>query len=108
MAKKTKEKEKEKPKPKPKVRERDRDRPEGPKPRMDAYVMMLFITFVAVVAGCVLLYLDHQDYGGKTAPQEKAPTPAKLGEAFKGEGGPAPAPKVEPGDVGGGEGKGGM
>ena len=34
-----------------------------PKARNDAYTMILFITFLAAVAGCVLLYLDFDEYG---------------------------------------------
>jgi hypothetical protein len=81
---------------KEKEKERDRDRAEGPKPKMDAYVMMLVITFLAIVTGCVLLYLDFQEYGSKTPPKEGVPTPAKLGEAG-GKAAPAPA-KSDPTD----------
>jgi hypothetical protein len=53
---------------------KEKEKPVGPKARNDAYVMMLFITFLAIVAGCVLMYLDNQDYGGKPAPKEPVPT----------------------------------
>jgi hypothetical protein len=53
---------------------KEKEKPVGPKARNDAYVMMLFITFLAIVAGCVLMYLDNQDYGGKAAPKEPVPT----------------------------------
>jgi hypothetical protein len=52
-----------------------------PKARNDAYVMMLFATLLAIATGCVLMYLDWDEYGQKTAPTEKAPALPKLGEA---------------------------
>jgi hypothetical protein len=61
-------------------KESDRDRPERPRARSDAYVMMLFITLIAIAVGCVLMYLDHEEYGGKSPPKEVAPTLPKLGE----------------------------
>ncbi len=51
------------------------------KPRNDAYVAMLVITFLAMVAGCVLLYLDIQQYEGKSPPQAPAPALPELGKA---------------------------
>ncbi len=51
------------------------------KPRNDAYVAMLMITFLAMVAGCVLLYLDIQQYEGKSPPQAPAPALPELGKA---------------------------
>jgi hypothetical protein len=83
MAKKAKYKEKEK----DEVKERDRDRPERPKAKNDAYVMMLVITFLAIVAGCALLYLDNDQYGGKSPPKEVIPALTDLG------GGKAAEPK---------------
>jgi hypothetical protein len=53
----------------------------GPKARNDAYVMILFSTFLAIVAGCVLTYLDNQEYGAKSPPMEPIPTVHKLGDA---------------------------
>lgn len=38
----------------------DRD-DEAPKPKSDAYVGMLGITLTALLAGCVLMYLDHDE-----------------------------------------------
>lgn len=46
----------------------------GPKPRNDAYTMMLFITLVATAAGCVLLYLDYDEYGKEQPPKPDAVT----------------------------------
>jgi hypothetical protein len=56
-----------------------------PVARDGAYVMMLFITFVAIVAGTVFLYLDNDEYGGKSPPKEPAPVILKLGDAPKAE-----------------------
>ena len=73
---------------KEKEKEKDRpDRPDRPKPKNDAYVVMLVITFFAILAGCVLLYLDESEYGGKSPPKEVAPTLPELG---KGEAAKAP------------------
>jgi hypothetical protein len=64
--------------------------------RNDAYTGFLAIAFLAMVAGCVLLYLDYQNYEGKTPP--KAPNidvPGAQLKTIPGTGGP-PAPKAEP------------
>jgi len=50
-------------------------------PGEPVYTVMAFVTFVALAVGCVLLYLDFDEYGGKTAPAEKVPTLTKLGDA---------------------------
>lgn len=50
-------------------------------PGEPVYTVMAFITFVALAVGCVLLYLDFEEYGSKTAPAEKVPTLVKLGDA---------------------------
>ncbi len=44
----------------------------GPKPRNDVYTTLLFITFAAIVAGCVMLYLDFEGYGGQTGPSDES------------------------------------
>jgi hypothetical protein len=65
---------------KEKEREKDRpDRPERPKAKNDAYVVMLLITFFAIVAGCVMLYLDNDQYGSKSPPKEVIPALGELG-----------------------------
>ncbi len=64
---------------KSKTREKEKARPDRPRARNDAYVMMLFITLVALLAGSVLMYLDHDEYGGKSPPKEAAPTLPVLG-----------------------------
>jgi hypothetical protein len=41
-----------------KTKAKEKDKPTGPRARNDAYVMMLVITFVSILAGSILLYLD--------------------------------------------------
>ena len=60
---------------------KEKDKPAVPKARNDAYVMMLFITFLVIVAGGVLMYLDNEEYGKLAPPKEPIPTLQKLGEA---------------------------
>jgi hypothetical protein len=67
-----------------KTREKDRDsdradRPERPKAKNDAYVVMLLITFFAILIGIVMLYLDNDKYGGKSPPKEVIPALTDLG-----------------------------
>jgi hypothetical protein len=63
-----------------KTKTKEKEKPERPRARNDAYVMMLFITFIAIAVGSVLMYLDHEEYGGKSPPKEVAPTLPKLGD----------------------------
>jgi hypothetical protein len=56
------------------------ERPERPRPHSDAYVVMLVVTLLAIAVGSVLMYLDHQDYGGKAPPKEAVPALPKLGD----------------------------
>jgi hypothetical protein len=51
---------------------KEEEDPKRPTPvrRDGAYVMMLFVTLVAIVGGTVLLYLDHEDYGSKSPQKE--------------------------------------
>ena len=51
-----------------------------PRGRNDVYTMMLFITFAAILAGCILLYLDYDEYGKQAAPTTQPPKVEKLGE----------------------------
>ncbi|MFM8273557.1 MAG: hypothetical protein ACKODX_14690 [Gemmata sp.] len=82
-------------------RDRDDDRPKRPQPvkRDGPYLMMLFITLVAMTTGCVLLYLDNDEYGAKPAPKEAVPTVRKLGDPVPAEAAapPAPAPATPTG-----------
>ena len=90
-------------------------KPEAPRPRSDAYVMMLLITFVAITTGSVLMYLDFAGtkeigigedigYGNRVPPKEPVPTLPKLGESIKmaepppepKPTDPAPEPKKDP------------
>jgi len=57
------------------ARSRGRSVPAGPKPRSDAYTGMLVISLLAMIAGCVLLYLDWDQYG--TAKPPPAPAAAE-------------------------------
>lgn len=66
----------------------DTDQPAA-RPRLDPYVLMLFVTFVALVTGSVLMYLDYDEYGSQVPPdpfREKAASPPKLGEGKRPEG----------------------
>ena len=86
---------------KAKYKEKEED-PKRPNPvrRDGAYVMMLFITLVAIAVGCVLLYLDNEEYGKVQPPQRpelkikalgaKADLPDTGGAA------PIPAPPAPP------------
>jgi hypothetical protein len=73
-----------------KVKEKERDA--GPRARNDAYVMMLVITFVSILVGCVLMYLDFAGtkglgigedpgYGERQAPKENISPPPRLGDS---------------------------
>jgi hypothetical protein len=58
---------------------KDKTKAEGPRGRNDAYTMMLFITLLAIGIGCILLYLDYDEYGKQGPPKEAPPTLPKLG-----------------------------
>ena len=85
---------------KTKEKTRERERADGPRARNDAYVMMLVITFVAILAGCILLYLDYAGtkdlglgedpgYGQRQPPKENiVPVPPLGGAAEKSGSGP--------------------
>jgi hypothetical protein len=85
---------------KSKTKERDADREDRedreerstrlarPKAQNDVYVVMLLITFFAILVGCVMLYLDNDQYGGKSPPKEVIPALTDLG------GGKAAEPKA--------------
>jgi hypothetical protein len=86
-----------------KEKEKEKEDPKRPQPvaRDGAYVMMLFITLVAVIAGCVMMYLDNEEYGAKPPPKEAAPAIQKLGDPYKDKdtgaaGAPAPGPGPAP------------
>jgi len=76
------------------------DKAAAPKKRNDAYVMMLFITLVALGLGCVLMYMDFEEYGKQSPQKESIPALKQLGTA------PplaAPEAKKAPEDMGMGE-----
>ena len=75
--------------------------------RNDAYVMMLFVTLVAIAAGSFLMYQDHQEYAGKQPPKEAVPAIQKLGESSKAAPAPAGGGLPAGGDAKGGDAKGG-
>ena len=60
-------------------REDRKDRRERAKAKNDVYVVMLLITFFAILVGCVMLYLDNDQYGGKSPPKEVIPALTDLG-----------------------------
>ena len=47
------------------------------------YTVMAFITLVAMIVGCALLYLDYDEYGKQSPPKENPPTLPKLGDDTK-------------------------
>ncbi|MCS6867015.1 MAG: hypothetical protein RMJ56_06975 [Gemmataceae bacterium] len=55
--------------------------PRRPTPvrRDGPYVLMLFVTLLAIITGTVLMYLDTEEYGGKSPPKETAPEARPLG-----------------------------
>jgi hypothetical protein len=68
----------------------------APKPRSDAYVGLLTISFLAQIAGAVFLFLDYSQYEGNKDPIAIArdlKSKATGGVA----GGPAPPPVPGPG-----------
>jgi hypothetical protein len=57
------------------ARARDTDAPRA-RPRNDAYTGMLIISLLAMILGCVLLFLDYSSYSGKPAtPPPRAANP---------------------------------
>jgi hypothetical protein len=62
------------------ARTKERARDTRPAARNDAYTTMLAITLLAILVGCVLMYLDYDEYGKQSAPAEKAPALPRLGE----------------------------
>jgi hypothetical protein len=65
-----------------KSKSEEKTKPVGPKARNDAYVMMLFITLIAIITGSVLMYLDNEEYGKNPPPKEpQISNISRLGEA---------------------------
>jgi len=75
-----------------------------PVKRDGAYVMMLFISLLAIAGGAVLMHLDHEEYGGKSPPKEAELKILRLGaqaNISEGPGAtpPAPPPGPDPGPM---------
>ena len=70
---------------------RDRDVKEA-KPRNDVYTVLLLISLVAMIIGCVLLYLDYSQYPDKK-PDQFQPPALKSGGTPAPPQNPAPQPK---------------
>ena len=67
-----------------------------PKKRNDAYTGFLAISFLAMVGGCVLLYLEYDQYQGKKLPEQlKLDVPGTQLKIAPGTGGPPPERKKE-------------
>jgi hypothetical protein len=67
--------------------------PEAP-PTNDAYTGLLAVSLVAMIVGCVFLFLDYQEYSGKPpAPSPRPSAPAQ------GIGGGVPPAAGQPGGV---------
>lgn len=64
------------------------------KPASDAYTGMLAIALLALIVGCVMLYLDYSQYPGNAPTPPKYPLPAATAPA-PGGAAPAPAPDAE-------------
>ena len=59
---------------KKKPAKREPERASKPKGRTEpVYTVMAFVTLVAMILGCTLLYLDFEEYGKQSAPAEKVP-----------------------------------
>lgn len=69
--------------------DRDDDAPEAPKVKSDAYVGLLAISFLALVVGCVFMFLDHDELAKQNLP---APSIAASDSGLSVPGAPA-APK---------------
>lgn len=49
------------------------------KPKNDAYTGLLALSLIALLASCVVLYLDYAQYGSTEAPKVSIPTPNQPG-----------------------------
>jgi len=85
-----------------------------PKPKADAYVGLLIISLLAMIAACVLLFLDYNEYPetakAKSAIQQAGTRPAPQPPAGGGAGGAPPGGMggAPPGGMMGGAPPGGM
>ena len=69
---------------------KSKEKKAAPKPKSDAYTMMLFVTLLAIAIGCTLLYLDYEEYGKQQPPKENVTAVPKLGDT---------TPKADPGGI---------
>jgi hypothetical protein len=74
------------------------ERPRPARRTEPVYTVMTFITFVAMAAGCALLYLDFEEYGKQSPTKETIPPLPKLGDAPAGGAATTSAPKAAPAD----------
>lgn len=51
------------------------------KPKSDAYTGLLALSLIALLASCVVLYLDYAQYGSTEAPKVNIPKPGQPGGA---------------------------
>jgi hypothetical protein len=89
----------------PRTRGQSRGEPRTAKPKNDVYVGLLIISFLAMVAGTVLMALDYSNYADKPKdpgrpPAAQAPQGGVPGGAVPGGGAPV-APPGGPGAPGG-------
>jgi hypothetical protein len=63
-----------------------------PQPPSDAYTGLLAISLVAMIIGCILLFLDWQQYDKKKPDNPPAPSMVKPGGGPPPAGAPTPAP----------------
>lgn len=61
-------------------------------PKSDAYTGLLALSLIAMVASCVILYLDYAQYGATKAPAPNIPPAVRPAAPAPGGGGQAPAP----------------
>jgi hypothetical protein len=80
------------------------DRTDGPtidpsinKPRNDVYTGMLMVSLLALVTGCILLFLDYSQYPASKAPDVRKVSPISSPKVEKAEPAPAPVPAPAPG-----------
>lgn len=68
-----------------------------PKPQNDAYTGILFISLLALIGACALLYMDYEQYGARTPPKGgQLETPKSVEKGMISPTIPLPAPVVEP------------
>lgn len=79
-----------------------RKRYAAPKARNDAYTGLLFISLLALLTSCVLLYLDYAQYGAQKPPSMPNIPKAGAGVSLPVGGDSAPAPGPMDGAPGGG------